>query len=144
MQAIHHLEMEKRQVEEENDRISILLEQLACDKKEADLTISRLKDEIVQNEKRTHAEISSLVQNIELGKGSIEELKLKLKENEASRIKMQALVQKLELDSEANEESIVCLRAELKILQAENKKMMLQKKLQMHFSKGFYEGVFKI
>lgn len=127
LQTIYHLEREKKQVEEENDRISILLEQLACDKKEADLTISRLKDEILQNEKRTHSEISNLVQNIELGKGSIEEFKLKLKENEASRIKMQALVQKLELDSEANEESIVCLRAELKMLQAENKKMMLQK-----------------
>ena len=127
MQAIHHLRMEKKQVEEEKDRISLLLEQLDRDKKEADLTITRLKNEIVQNEKRTHLEISSLVQNIELGKGSIEELKLKLQQNEESRLKMQALVQKLEADSKANVKTVDCLRAELKILQAENRKMMFQK-----------------
>ena len=127
MQAIHHLEMEKKQVEEEKDRISLLLERLDDDKKEADLTITRLKNEIVQNEKRTHLEISSLVQNIELGKGSIEELKLKLQQNEESRLKMQALVQKLEADSKANVKTVDCLRAELIILQAENRKMMFQK-----------------
>ena len=127
MQVIHYLEMEKKQVEEEKDRISLLLERLDDDKKEADLTITRLKNEIVQNEKRTHLEISSLVQNIELGKGSIEELKLKLQQNEESRLKMQALVQKLEADSKANVKTVDCLRAELKILQAENRKMMFQK-----------------
>ena len=127
MQVIHYLEMEKKQVEEEKDRISLLLEQMDRDKKEADLTITRLKNEIVQNERRTHLEISSLVQNIELGKGSIEELKLKLQQNEESRLKMQALVQKLEADSKANVKTVDCLRAELKILQAENRKMMFQK-----------------
>jgi len=127
MQAIHHLEMEKRQVEEENDRISILLEQLDKDKKESDLTITRLKNEIVQNEQRAHLEISSLVQNIELGKGSIEELKLKLQQNEESRLKMQALVQKLEADSKANVKSVDCLRAEIEILREEKKKLMFQK-----------------
>ena len=127
MQVIHHLRMEKKQVEEEKDRISLLLEQLDRDKKEADLTITRLKNEIVQNEKRTHLEISSLVKNIELGKGSIEELKLKLQQNEEGRLKMQALVQKLEADSKANVKTVDCLRAELKILQAENRKMMFQK-----------------
>ena len=127
LQVIHHLKMEKKQVEEEKDRISLLLERLDDDKKEADLTITRLKNEIVQNEKRTHLEISSLVQNIELGKGSIEELNLKLQQNEESRLKMQALVQKLEADSKANVKTVDCLRAELKILQAENRKMMFQK-----------------
>ena len=127
MQAIHHLEMEKRQVEEENDRISILLEQLDKDKKESDLTITRLKNEIVQNEQRAHLEISSLVQNIELGKGSIEELKLKLQQNEESRLKMQALVQKLESDSETKAKSVDCLRAELDILSEEKKKLTFQK-----------------
>ena len=127
MQAIHHLEMEKRQVEEENDRISILLEQLDKDKKESDLTITRLKNEIVQNEQRAHLEISSLVQNIELGKGSIEELKLKLQQNEESRLKMQALVQKLESDSETKAKSVDCLRAEIEILREEKKKLMFQK-----------------
>ena len=127
MQAIHHLEMEKRQVEEENDRISILLEQLDKDKKESDLTITRLKNEIVQNEQRAHLEISSLVQNIELGKGSIEELKLKLQQNEEIRLKMQALVQKLEADSKANVKSVDCLRAEIEILREEKKKLMFQK-----------------
>ena len=127
MQAIHHLRMEKKQVEEEKDRISLLLEQLDRDKKEADLTITRLKNEVVQNKRRTHSEISSLVQDIQLGKGSIEELKLKLQQNEESRLKMQALVQKLEADSKANVKTVDCLRAELKILQAENRKMMFQK-----------------
>ena len=127
MQAIRHLESEKKQVEEENDRISILLEQLDRDKKEADFTITKLKNEIVQNEQRTHSEISSLVQNIELGKGSIEELKLKLKQNEESRVKMQALVQKLESDSEAKAKSVDCLCAELEILQVEKKQLMYQK-----------------
>ena len=127
LQVIHHLKMEKKQVEEEKDRISLLLEQLDLDKKEADLTITRLKNEVVQNKRRTHSEISSLVQDIELGKGSIEELKLKLQQNEESRLKMQALVQKLEADSKANVKTIDCLRAELRILQAENRKMMFQK-----------------
>ena len=127
LQDIRHLESEKKQVEEENDRISILLEQLDRDKKEADFTITKLKNEIVQNEQRTHSEISSLVQNIELGKGSIEELKLKLKQNEESRVKMQALVQKLESDSEAKAKSVDCLRAELDILSEEKKKLMFQK-----------------
>ena len=127
LQAIHHLESEKKQVEEENDRISILLEQLERDKKEADFTITKLKNEIVQNEQRTHLEISSLVQNIELGKGSIEELKLKIKQNEESRLKMQALVQKLESDSEAKAKSVDCLRFELEILREEKKKLMFQK-----------------
>ena len=127
LQDIRHLESEKKQVEEENDRISILLEQLDRDKKEADFTITKLKNEIVQNEQRTHSEISSLVQNIELGKGSIEELKLKLKQNEESRLKMQALVQKLESDSEAKAKSVDCLRAELEILQVEKKQLMYQK-----------------
>ena len=127
LQDIRHLESEKKQVEEENDRISILLEQLDRDKKEADFTITKLKNEIVQNEQRTHSEISSLVQNIELGKGSIEELKLKLKQNEESRLKMQALVQKLESDSEAKAKSVDCLRAELDILSEEKKKLMFQK-----------------
>ena len=127
LQDIRHLESEKKQVEEENDRISILLEQLDRDKKEADFTITKLKNEIVQNEQRTHSEISSLVQNIELGKGSIEELKLKLKQNEESRVKMQALVQKLESDSEAKAKSVDCLRAELEILQVEKKQLMYQK-----------------
>ena len=127
LQVIHHLKMEKKQVEEEKDRISLLLEQLELDKKEADLTITRLKNEVVQNKRRTHSEISSLVQDIELGKGSIEELKLKLQQNEESRLKMQALVQKLEADSKANVKTIDCLRAELRILQAENRKMMFQK-----------------
>ena len=127
LQAIRHLESEKKQVEEENDRIYILLEQLDRDKKEADFTITKLKNEIVQNEQRTHSEISSLVQNIELGKGSIEELKLKLKQNEESRVKMQALVQKLESDSEAKAKSVDCLCAELEILQVEKKQLMYQK-----------------
>ena len=125
--VIHHLKMEKKQVEEEKDRISLLLERLDDDKKEADLTITRLKNEIVQNKKRTHSEISSLVQDIELGKASIGELKLKLQQNEESRLKMQALVQKLEADSKTNVKTVNCLRAELKILQAENRKMMFQK-----------------
>ena len=127
LQTIHHLESKNKKVEEENDRISILLEQLDKDKKEADLTIKSLKDEIVQNEQKNDTKISSLVQDIELGKGSIEELKLKLKQNEESRIKMQALVQKLESDSESKAKSIDCLRAELEILSEEKKKLMFQK-----------------
>ena len=126
-QVIHHLESEKKQVEEENDRISILLEQLDKDKKEADLTIKSLKDEIVKEEQRTNTEISSLMQNIKQGQGSIEELKLKLEQNEESRIKMQALVQKMESDSEAQARSVDCLRAELDILSEEKKKLMFQK-----------------
>ena len=127
LQAIHHLESKKKQVEEENDRISILLEQLDKDKKEADLTIKSLKDEIVKEEQRTNTEISSLMLNIKQGQGSIEELKLKLKENEESRLKMQALVQKMESDSEAKAKSVDCLRVELEILSEEKKKLMFQK-----------------
>ena len=127
LQTIHHLESKNKKVEEENDRISILLEQLDKDKKEADLTIKSLKDEIVQNEQKNDTKISSLVQDIESGKGSIEELKLKLKQNEESRLKMQALVQKLESDSEAKAKSVDCLRSELDILSEEKKKLMFQK-----------------
>ena len=127
LQVIHHLENKNKKVEEENDRISILLEQLDKDKKEADLNIKSLKDEITKEKQRNNTKISSLVQDIELGKGSIEELKLKLKQNEKSRIKMQALVQKLESDSEAKAKSIDCLRAELDILSEERKKLMFQK-----------------
>ena len=127
LKAIRHLESEKKQVEEENDRISILLEQLDRDKKEANSTIKSLKDEIVQNEQKNNTKISSLVQDIESGKGSIEELKLKLKQNEESRLKMQALVQKLESDSEAKAKSVDCFRAELEILSEEKKKLMFQK-----------------
>ena len=97
-------------LENEKDKISSLLEQLDEDKKEADLTIARLKDEIVRNEERSNAD-----------------LKQKLEESEDTRMKMKALVQKLEINSKANAESVACLRTELETLQGDNRKMLLQK-----------------
>ena len=115
------------ELKHEKDKISSLLEQLDADKKEADLTITRLKDEIVCNEEKSNAEISKLLLDLEQGKGSIENLKQKLEESEEIRLKMKSLVQKLEVNSTANAESVACLRTELETLQNDNRKILLQK-----------------
>ena len=85
--VINELEQKKKQAEL---RISSLLQQLDNDKEKAEKTIKSLKDEIAQIEK-----------------GS----------NEA--IKLAALVQKLENDSKRNSEIVTYLREELKSREAE-------------------------
>ena len=122
--TIDVLGREKDRVESENRN---LLQQLENNKKEADRTIERLKNEIAQKEKQTNVEISVLLQKLERGENSLEDLKQKLSEKEENRQEMEALIQKLETDSEANTEALSFLRTEMEALQELNHKMLFQK-----------------
>ena len=122
--TIDVLGREKDRVESENRN---LLQQLENNKKEADRTIERLKNEIAQKEKQSNAEISTLLQKLERGENSLEDLKQKLSEKEENRQEMEALIQKLETDSEANTEALSFLRTEMEALQELNHKMLFQK-----------------
>ena len=121
---IDTLGREKDRVESENRN---LLQQLENNKKEADRTVERLKNEIVQKEKQSNAEISVLLQKLERGENSLEDLKQKLSEKEENRQEMEALIQKLETDSEVNTEALSFLRTEMEALQELNHKMLFQK-----------------
>ena len=122
--TIDTLGKEKDRVESEN---RTLLQQLENNKKEADRTIEKLKNEIAQKEKQSNAEISVLFHKLERGENSLEDLKLMLSEKEENRQEMEALIQKLETDSEANTAALACLRAEMEALQELNHKMLFQK-----------------
>ena len=104
-----------------------LLQQLADNKKEADRIVEKLKSELIRKEKHSNAEISMLLQKLECGENSMEELKQKLFEKEANRLEMESLVQKLESDSQMNATALDALRAEMENLQEQNRKMMFQK-----------------
>ena len=134
-QVISHLESaknlaekEKIEIETEKDRIARALQQLDEDKKNADETISKLKEEIGQKEKNSNTEITGLLKKLEekeqamtglqqkLGQDEnvIGELKEKLAQKEDSRQKMEALIRQLEEESKANADSIIVLRDDLK------------------------------
>ena len=104
-----------------------LLQQLADNKKEADRIVEKLKSELIRKEKHSNAEISMLLQKLECGENSMEELKQKLFEKEANRLEIESLVQKLESDSQMNATALDALRAEMENLQEQNRKMMFQK-----------------
>ena len=59
------VEKEKEKIETEKDRIALALQQLDEDKKSADETISKLKEEISQKEKNSNTEISGLLKKLE-------------------------------------------------------------------------------
>ena len=121
-------EKEKKEIETEKDRIARALQQLDEDKKNADETISKLKEEIGQKEKNSNTEITGLLKKLEekeqamtglqqkLGQDEnvIGELKEKLAQKEDSRQKMEALIRQLEEESKANADSIIVLRNDLK------------------------------
>ena len=121
-------EKEKIEIETEKDRIARALQQLDEDKKNADETISKLKEEIGQKEKNSNTEITGLLKKLEdkeqamtglqqkLGQDEnvIGELKEKLAQKENSRQKMEALIRQLEEESKANADSIIVLRNDLK------------------------------
>ena len=96
-------------------------------KKEADLAIRKLKNEIIRKEKDSNTEIADLLQKLGSGENTIEDLKCKLSEKEYSRQEMEVLVQQLENDSQKNADIIDSLRAEMESYQYENRKMRRQK-----------------
>ena len=104
-----------------------LLQQLADNKKETDRIVEKLKSELIRNEKHSNAEISELLQRLECGENSMEELKQKLIEKEANRQEMESLIQQLENDSRMNATAFDGLRAEMETLQEQNRMMMSQK-----------------
>ena len=61
-QVISDLEKEKAQVIREKDGISLQLQQLDEDKKKADKTIEKLRNEIIRNEKESNEKITKLLQ----------------------------------------------------------------------------------
>jgi methyl-accepting chemotaxis protein len=122
--TIDRLGKEKDRVENENRN---LLKRLEEGKKEADLAIRKLKNEIIRKEKDSNTEIADLLQKLGSGENTIEDLKCKLSEKEYSRQEMEVLVQQLENDSQKNADIIDSLRAEMESYQYENRKMRRQK-----------------
>ena len=122
--TIDKLGKEKDRVENENRN---LLKRLEEGKKEADLAIRKLKNEIIRKEKDSNTEIADLLQKLGSGENTIEDLKCKLSEKEYSRQEMEVLVQQLENDSQKNADIIDSLRAEMESYQYENRKMRRQK-----------------
>lgn len=122
--AIDKLGKEKDRIENENRN---LLQRLEDGKKEADLAIGKLKDEIIRKEKDNNTEIADLLQKLGQGENTIEDLKCKLSQKEDSRQKMETLVRQLENESHTNAEIIGSLRAEMESFQVENRKLRQQK-----------------
>ena len=94
-------EKEKERIIRENERISDLLHQLDEDKKTADCTIERLKNEIVQKQEKSDMEIAGLLQELKRGKESflrsIADLQQKnMQKDEANNLKISNLLKELE------------------------------------------------
>ena len=135
--AKNKIEEEKKLAEEEKGKIASAWQQLDKDKKNADLTIETLKEEISRKEKESNAKISGLLKSLESEKQSVENLQQALEqgekkhdkertvnaltietlnnviaEKEEGRQKMENLVQKLENEIKDNEASLDRLRKE--------------------------------
>ena len=142
--AKNKIEEERKLAEEEKGRIASAWKQLDKDKKNADLTIETLKEEISRKEKESNAKISGLLKNLETEKQSVENLQQALEQGEKKhdkertvnartietlnnviagkeedRQKMESLLQKLGNEIRDNEASLDRLREESECMERE-------------------------
>ena len=123
-QTITELEVQKREVEKEKDDVFLKFQQLNEEKKKADKTIEGLKNDISCKEKENNAEISELIQKIEdvlkerecersEALQHIQALNDAVEEKEKNRQELELKLQVLEMNSNANTESMNQIRVEL-------------------------------
>ena len=96
-QAISHLENENEKIEKEKGKIALALQQLDEDKRNADRTISTLKEEIDKKREENDAKVMELKEKLLQEQLSVETLKQSLVQGkEKSDAEISALLEKME------------------------------------------------
>ena len=113
-QVISHLKSEKHKIEEENNRITLALQQLDKDKKNADQTIAMLRVEIDNEKEENRQKMKTLILQLE----------------EDSRVNTESIMRlRSELENREEEYRLYVQNAEteVKALLNDNRRMMFQK-----------------
>ena len=139
-QVISDLEKEKAQVIREKDGISLQLQQLDEDKKKADKTIEKLRNEIIRNEKESNEKITKLLQKLESNKEEsnrfITELKQELADKaRESDAEISNLLQEIEFGKEEAHRSIVDLKQTLAQKEEESRRGMASLSEKMEYER---------
>jgi hypothetical protein len=139
-QVISELEKEKAQVIKEKDGISLQLQKLDEDKKEADKTIEKLKNEIARNEKESNEKITTLLQKLEINKEEsnrfIAELRQELADKaRESDAEISDLLQKMESGKEEAHRSMADLKQTLAQKEEENRRGMASLSEKMEYER---------
>jgi len=139
-QVISELEKEKAQVIKEKDGISLQLQKLDEDKKEADKTIEKLKNEIARNEKESNEKITKLLQKLESNKEEsnrfIADLRQELADKaRESDVEISDLLQKMESGKEEAHRSIADLKQTLAQKEEENRRGMASLSEKMEYER---------
>jgi chromosome segregation ATPase len=134
------LEKEKAQVIKEKDGISLQLQKLDEDKKKADKTIEKLKNEIARNEKESNEKITTLLQKLEINKEEsnrfIAELRQELADKaRESDAEISDLLQKMESGKEEAHRSMADLKQTLAQKEEENRRGMASLSEKMEYER---------